>query len=275
MQPIPPESLLPRVAEVVRRASVLLMDTELNADSVTRKPGEANLVTAVDLQIQAFLVVELRRLVPDACFYCEEDQIDETDQAREGYLFIIDPIDGTTNFVFGYRHSCISVGLALCGQTVLGVVYNPYLREMFTAIRGMGVWLNGQPLQLNNRSLENGIAAFGCARCSGIDAGLIFTIARELYQNSLSLRNSGSAALELCNVAAGRNAVFVELWLQPYDFSAGRLMVEEAGGRVTQADGRPVTLDKPCAVIAGTKQAWRQAFDIAQQTAHATGVRLP
>lgn len=275
MQPIPPESLLPRMAEVVRRAGTLLVSTELSADSISRKPGDANLITAVDLQIQAYLVVELRRLVPNACFYCEEANINETDQACDGYLFIIDSIDGTTNFVFGYKYSCISVALALCGQTLMGVVYNPYLRELFTATHGMGAWLNGQPLRMLNKPLEKGIAAFGCTPCSGIDAELIFTIARELYQNSLSLRNGGSAALDLCNVAAGRTVVFLELWLQPYDFAAACLMVEEAGGRVTQTDGRPVTLDKPCPVIAGTRLAWRQALNIVQQAARPTGCACP
>ena len=116
---------------------------------------------------------------------------------------IRETVDGTTNFIFGYQHSCVSVGLSCQGQMLAGFVYNPYVDSMYRAVRGQGAYLNGRKLELEEKSVSERIVSFGCARYNEGDTDLLFAAVKELYLNSLFVRNGGSAALELCRTAAG------------------------------------------------------------------------
>ena len=164
--------------------------------------------------------------------------------------------------MFGYHHSCVSVGLAHQGRIIAGFVYNPYVDEMYKGIRGQGSWLNGQKLEMENISVGEGIVAFGCARYNEDGADSFFRAVKELYMKSLSIRNGGSAALDLCRIASGSNAVYLEMKLQPYDFAAASLIVAEAGGVISQFDGAAVTLDGPCSVVAGAAKACEETREI-------------
>lgn len=250
------EQLAVQIQKVVKEAGELLKEAYADRETIFHKEGPANFVTEYDVKIQDFLQERLASLLPEAEFLGEEGEKEKN--GWEGDTFIIDPIDGTTNFIFRYHHSCVSVALARKKELRIGFVYNPYLDEMFWAVRGQGAWLNGRKLEMKDLSLEQGVAAFGCARYNTGDTDRIFAMARKLYDNSLALREGGSAAIDLSWIGDGRNCVYVELLLHPWDFAAAAVIIEEAGGIITQCDGRPVTLDSSCSILAGTPKAWEE-----------------
>lgn len=252
-----------RIEEIVREAGRIMLHATLTSDQVHAKQGDSNYCTEYDTQIQRFLMAHLHALLPEAGFYGEEDTAGNRESLEEKeYIFYIDPIDGTTNFMFGYHHSCVSVGLARNGKTVAGFVYNPYIDEMYTAFLGQGSYLNGRKLTVADRGLHEGIAAFGCARYNDNGTDKLFDCVKEMFHRSLAIRSGGSATLEMCRVASGNDCVYLELTLQPYDYAAAMLIVTEAGGVVTQTDGSPVTLDNPCSMLCGTPTAHRQTAEI-------------
>ncbi len=245
-----------KIEAAVRAAGKILLSAHAEKDEIHAKSGPANFVTDYDVRIQQFLINRLSSIIPDCAFFGEEDTAENTRSVGNGYTFFIDPIDGTTNFMFDYRNSCVSVGLALDGELVAGWVYNPCTEQFWTAERGKGAFLNGKKINVLDGGLENGICAFGAARYNAGDG--IFDVLPELFTRSLSLRNGGSAAIDLCRVASGSNVGYVEMLLQPYDYAAASVIIEEAGGVICQADGNPITLEKGCSIVAGTKQAVKE-----------------
>lgn len=244
------------IEAIVRQAGDILLQAKLTDGNIHKKEGIANFVTTFDVEIQRVLIEKLRELLPGAGFFGEEDTDGSMHESlSEGYTFFIDPIDGTTNFMFSYHHSCISVGLAKNREMIAGFVYNPYVDEMYAGIRGVGSYLNGRRLKMANWSISQGIVAFGCARYNESDTEVLFDVVKKLFLKSLSIRNGGSAALDLCRTASGNNAAYLELKLQPYDYAAASVIIEEAGGWIGQVNGSPVTLDQSCSVVAGTMAA--------------------
>ena len=252
--------------KIIRQAGGMLLCAHVSAENIEHKQGDANFVTDYDVRIQRFLVTEFRKLIPDAAIFGEEETEENQQKIRsDGYTFIIDPIDGTTNFMFGYHHSCVSVGVALDGKLVLGCVYNPYVDEMYTAVRGEGAYLNGRRLLMKDLTVGESIISFGCARYNEGNVELLFDMVKELFQRSLSVRCGGSAALDLCRVASGNNGAYLELRLNPYDYAAAALIIEESGGCIAQMDGSPITLEKPCSVLAGTKKAVQEIRELIRE----------
>ncbi|MDO4649029.1 MAG: inositol monophosphatase family protein [Eubacteriales bacterium] len=248
-------NLYTQIESIIRSAGQKIKSASVTSSTVHQKEGLANFVTNFDIEIQKFLIREFSAILPEAGFYGEEDTEGSGRDLTEPYIFYIDPIDGTTNFIFGYQFSCVSVGLAYKGTVIAGFVYNPYTDSMYKAVRGEGAYMNDRPLHIENKSIEEGIVAFGCARYNEGDTDLLFATVKELYLRSLCVRNGGSAALDLCRVAAGANTVYFELKLQPYDYAAASIIIEEAGGVITQVDGQKITLDAPCSILAGTVKA--------------------
>lgn len=241
---------------VIRTAGVVLRSAHANEQDISNKAGIANFVTKYDVMIQEMLEAGFREVLSEAEFLGEEGE--KSQNSWEGYTFIIDPIDGTTNFIFDYHHSCISVGLAWKKEMVMAFVYNPYREEMYFAEKGKGAWLNDKPLKNITQALSEGIATFGCARYNSESTERIFAVAKELYLRSLCVRECGSAALDLAAIAAGRNCIYVEMRLQPWDYAAASLVIEEAGGKITKCDGTPITIDEPCSILAGTSKSWAE-----------------
>ena len=251
------------IEAAVREAGQLLLEADAARAEIYKKEGPANFATAYDLKIQDFLIGRFKEILPSASYYGEEDTSGNAGTvADRGCTFIIDPIDGTTNFMFGYKHSCVSVGLSLDGRIIAGFVYNPYTNEFYKATRGEGSFLNGRRLTAANRPLAEGIAAFGCARYNDSDADRQFAIVKELFKRSLAVRNGGSAALDLCRIASNANVLYYESRLQPYDYAAASVIIEEAGGVITQCDGSKINLNGPCSILAGTKKAWEEGKSI-------------
>ncbi|MCR4740623.1 MAG: inositol monophosphatase [Lachnospiraceae bacterium] len=240
----------------VYEAGQILLSAKPGEAEVYKKDGPANFATFFDVKIQEFLIGKLSERFEGAGFFGEEDTQGNAQKVSPGYTFFIDPIDGTTNFMFDYHNSCVSLGLSEGNGMIGGWVYDPYKDRMFSALRGHGAFLNGIRLHIENRPMSEGIVAFGCARYNEGDR--IFSVLKELFMNSLSLRNGGSAAIDLCRIAAGSNIAYVEMKIQPYDYAAASVIIEESGGFIGQADGSPITIDGPCSIVAGTKKAASQ-----------------
>ncbi|MBQ8095312.1 MAG: inositol monophosphatase [Clostridia bacterium] len=252
-----------RVEHLVRQAGQMILDANITREQIHTKESRDNFVTDYDIRIQQYLVDNLRILLPEAGFFCEETMQDsESRDIRKGFCFYIDPIDGTTNFIYGYHFSCVSVGIALDGRMIAGFVYNPYNNEMYRAIRGQGAYLNDRRLWTENRTLADGILAFG-APADTTKGETFFKMLYQLYEVTQTIRNGGSAALDLCRVASGSNTAFIQTRLSPYDYAAASVIIEEAGGVITQLDGSPVSLEENCLVIAGAPVAYVQTRNIA------------
>lgn len=242
------KKLLKEITRAVQECGEIILHADRSKNHIDEKAGHANFVTEYDKKIQRILKERFFQILPEAVFVGEEE--DSHASIAGGYAFIVDPIDGTTNFIKDYHMSVISVGLLFNGEKYMGVVYNPYLNEMYTAVRGEGAYLNGRPIHVSGHPLENGIVLFGTAPYYEDLSRKSFEMAYEYFKKALDVRRSGSAAIDLCCVAAGRAEVFFELCLSPWDFAAGALIVEEAGGKVTTVDGRIPDLSGRCSILA-------------------------
>ena len=254
--------MLDKIISIVTAAGDIMLEAQHIQDYVESKEGQANFVTKYDIEVQQFLYRELSVVLPEAGFIGEEEDAGNARQTNKDYCFIIDPIDGTTNFIFDYRHSCISVALKLRNEIILGVVYNPYLKELFTAEKGKGAFLNGRQLVMKELSLEAGVVSVGTIPYYREMADETFRIARLLFDKSLDIRRSGSAALDICYVAAGRIVLYYELLLSPWDYSAASLILTEAGGVISTMDGKALTFEQPLSVLAGNKITVQQYFNL-------------
>ena len=248
------------IVEIVRCAGEIFKKAQAEADAVFKKQGAANFVTKYDKQVQAYLIEHFRKLIPGVHFLAEEDGIQQ--ELGDEYCFIIDPIDGTTNFICDYKFSCISVGLTWKGRMLFGVVYNPYTGDMYTAVKGGGAKQNGREIHSSEEGLADNIAAFGAARYNSDKTDEIFEYAKQLYLRSMAVRSGGSAALDICRVASGANGVYIEMMLQPWDYAAASLIVMEAGGFISTVEGRMITLDAPCSILAAGRKCWKETMDM-------------
>ena len=240
------------LVSIVRRAGRIMTgacDIEASG-SVDEKSGDAaNLVTAYDLAVQRFLITEITRLVPEAYFFAEEKE-NEYEAMRGECCFVIDPIDGTANFVHDYHHSCISLAMFSRGDCIFSIVYDPYLDELFSAEKGRGASLNGRAIRVSDRDEAHSIVAFGTSPYYKSLADKTFSLCRRLFERCADLRRCGAAALDLAYVAAGRNDMFFEYRLSPWDVAAGYLLIREAGGVITDMEGKELDFSAPCGVIA-------------------------
>lgn len=242
------DNILSCMAEAVRECARIMTEAVRSEIVVDDKWGHANFVTTYDKKIQDKLKQKLLQILPEAVFVGEEEEIHAS--VEQGYAFIVDPIDGTTNFIKDYHASAISVGLSKDGELYMGVVYNPYLDEMFLAEKGKGASLNGRPIRVSDQPLDKGIVLFGTSPYYKELNKKSFEMAYAYFQHALDIRRSGCAAIDLCNIAAGRAEVYFELMLSPWDYAAGALIVEEAGGIVTTVDGKSITLCEGCSILA-------------------------
>jgi len=239
-------------------------DTMLSAHGSGRvfiKPGDANYVTEYDIRIQRFLRDGLVRLLPEADFIGEED---EEKHGSESLRWIVDPIDGTTNFMHGLRESCVSVALCEGGGTLLGAVYQPYRNEFFFAERGKGASLNGEPIRISGHAPEGALFTFGTTPYDRSSARMTFGLLEAVFPFVADLRRSGSAAQDMAYVAAGRTDGFFEYRLSPWDFAAGKLLVTEAGGVACDLSGKALDVRAPSAVLCGGRELVERVLSIAE-----------
>ena len=218
--------------------------------------GRINLVTEVDERAEAAVVERLRQLFPGVAILAEEGG---TMPGRSSdRRFIVDPLDGTTNFAHGFPVFCISVAYEEAGEVVAGAVVDPTREELFTAEVGAGAKLDGSPIQVSRTSdLEQALLATGFPYTRpAMDRAL--KLFCQVMRRVRAVRRAGSAALDLCSVAAGRLDGFWEEALRAWDTAAGELIVREAGGRVTDFDGRRFLNGGPN--VAATNRSLHQAL---------------
>lgn len=200
--------------------------------------GEINIVTEVDHACEDVIVAMLRSRFPDHDIVTEETAIEQTGSP---YVWYIDPLDGTTNFAHGYPCFCTSIALAHEGRVVAGAVYDPLRQELFTGERGVGSFLNGTRLKVSAATeLINALLLTGFPYNVREDVTNKLRLFGRFIGEARAVRRDGSAALDLCYVAAGRVDGFWEETLYPWDMMAGILMIEEAGGRASRFDGTPI-----------------------------------
>lgn len=246
-----------KIARIMRRAGKMVRRADLSADGVFEKGEDtANLVTVYDKAVQDYLEEALLRLYPEAQFMAEEQENDPAVLAAD-CCFVIDPIDGTANFVHGIRRSVISVAMLSGGCVVMGAVYDPYVDELFYATRGGGAFLNGRPIRVSDRAPADGMTAFGTTPYEKDKyADSSFALAEALFHKTRDVRRMGAAALDLAYVAAGRCDMFFEMMLSPWDIAAGMLLVREAGGVITDMNGNPLTLSERVGVLAASRTSY-------------------
>ena len=239
------------IMSAVRDAGKMILSAHDIERDIKVKPGDDNFATVWDSDVQCALLARLTAILPEAAVLAEEDGLDKAPDAE--ILYIVDPIDGTTNFIHGCRHSAVSVGVVSGGEPVFGCVYNPYLDEMFYARRGCGAYLcrggSTEKLSVSRRPLYDALVCFGTTPYDKTKARQTFDLVCDIFTKCRDVRRGGSAALDICYVAAGRFDLFFKLSLSPWDFSAASLILREAGGIITDIDGGAIPYaDKTSAV---------------------------
>lgn len=247
-----------QLSELAQMAIPILRDAgelvrSMHHPEVSVKEGHANFVTEADLASQKFLMEHLAPLLPEAHFFAEEQ---EHNILLPGDNWIIDPIDGTTNFMRGYRPSAISVGLVRNGKGVLGLVYDPFADELFSAAAGQGAFCGDRPIHAADVPPENALIVFGTSPYYRERADETFAVIRRLFLSCGDIRRSGSAALDLCYVAAGRCDGFYESILSPWDFAAASVILEEAGARIGTVEGRTFGYGEKLPILAGSPRVY-------------------
>ena len=228
------------VCDTARKAGdfiALQMET-FSYDKVEHK-GAQDLVSYVDKEAEKIIVAGLREIVPEAGFITEEGTAGGDGEAgRERFKWIIDPLDGTTNFVHGMPPYAVSIALADGGRPVVGVVYEVTLRECFYAWKGSPAYMNGREIKVSSiAKLENSLIAIGLAHSSNNKIEELLRNMDYFLRNTNGVRRIGSAAADLVYVACGRFDGFYQTNLSPWDVAAGALIVECAGGKVTDYGG--------------------------------------
>ena len=240
--------MMEQIRTIAKEAGAIMLEA---ADpKIKSKSGHANFCTETDERIQDFLIDRLSRVLPEARFLGEEEGQDEfTEKMKSGFVFVLDPIDGTSNYIYGYRPSVVSIALLKDGRPYIGVIYNPFDDMMFSAEKGSGAYLNGERVMSSERPLSDSLAVFGTAPYYTELQDRTFDIARKLLPMCVDIRRSGTAAWDMCCVAMGVCNLYFELRIQIWDYAAAALIAEEAGCAVTDLVGGPLSYTGPSAVL--------------------------
>jgi len=218
-----------------------------------------SLVSYVDQQSEKMIVARLQELIPESGFITEEGVIKNSEKT---FTWIIDPLDGTTNYLHKIPHYCISIALRHNNDIIIGMVHDPSLDECFYAIKGEGAFLNGHKLKLDSKSdLSDALIVTGFPYRNDYDVEAKFNILKYWLMHTRGIRRLGSAALDLVYVASGRLDAYYEGTLNIWDLAAGALIAEEAGAKVSDLDGSNNHL-KSCNILAVNKGLYDQVFEV-------------
>lgn len=231
-------------------AGKILLDHMSSERMDTRAKGDRDVVTAADLASEQFIIDWLRRNFPDDGIIGEEGS---QTISRSGRRWAVDPLDGTLNYSRGLPIWCVSISCFEADEPILGVVYDPLREEVFSAARGLGAWLNGEPI--SPRPTANVADAYVHVTVDFKDAGVQIGLEDMLAvaPRVLRTRNLGSAALSLAYVACGRLDAVLHRFAYVWDYGAGACLVREAGGHISSMDGAPYTFECQSIVAAGTQ----------------------
>lgn len=262
------------ILKLVYSAKTIATDAVLKAQ-VQEKTAE-DFVTAVDFAISDFIKEELYKIAPDVAFVTEE----ESEHVSVGKRFILDPIDGTTNLIRGGKQVSISLGYYADNCVQFGVVFNPFYNEIFFAVKDKGAHYydatNGVD-ELLNIGVENykdglmkvsdlpytkAIVEFGANVSNKALADKNFSLAKKIFLNCLDIRRNCSSALAICYIADGRIDGYFERSLKVWDYCAASLILEQAGGKISQWNGVPLTYNQPSTILAGNKNTYEYLINI-------------
>ncbi len=244
------EELLGRTLEITRTAGrMMLSGRNFEVDT---KGTKENYVTTTDVEIQKYLRKALTETLPGSKFMGEEEDLPGNvpeSYSDDDYIWVVDPIDGTSNYAHGIPNSVTAVGLVRAGEPVMGVVYHPYLDEMFYAEKGKGAFMNGEPIHVSGRPVGKGLMCTAWSCYNKARAPLCFDVSMRMYGVCDDIRRTGTAAYELCLLAKGAADLYFEVNLSPWDYTASVCILAEAGGVSCSQYGK-VRTDGPCMVIA-------------------------
>ena len=242
--------MLQTVISIVRRAADVITG---GAETVTEKSA-ANFVTDKDVAAEKFLFDALRTAFPDIGFLGEEGDATADALAAE-YTAVVDPIDGTMNFTRELSLSVISVAILHFGKPYIGVVLNPFTNELFYGEVGKGAYLNGKPIRVSDRPLDQCCFFTAWSTYKKEFAEACFAISKEVYYDTCDIRRLGVCAYELCCMAAGRGELYFEIRLFPWDFAAAQVILTEAGGVIGTIDLDAPVYTRPQPILAANSRA--------------------
>lgn len=232
-----------RLKQIALDAGKIVKEGYTSHKEVSHK-GAVDLVTEFDVKTEIFIIDQLKKAFPGFTLVGEESHQGSYHYDKAIY---IDPIDGTTNFVHGIPHLAVSLGVWEQGKPTLAVVYNPILEELFWAVQGEGAYCNGQKLEVSTQDkLQNALIATGFPYAkvnAGIEYRWVIDCMTNLLPHIQDIRRLGAAAIDLCYLAQGKVEAFYEIDLKPWDVAAGILIVQEAGGKISNADNKPFDFD--------------------------------
>jgi len=257
-----------QIESIMREASRIMM--EKAPRHIESKEGHANFVTEADRQTQEVLQERLLALLPGSVVFGEEK---DNQPLTDAPTWVVDPIDGTLNYIHGLAHSAVSVAFLEGKKALQGYVFNPFRDEFFAAEAGKGAFLNGERIRVSDTPFERALVFYGSSpyKASLVDA--TFRAVSRLMKQTADIRRLGAAALDLAYMACGRADIFFEYSLAPWDYAAGQLLIEEAGGVFELLNPEVVTADfkqsaavftsnQPCAgpgleIVKGIYEAWQ------------------
>jgi myo-inositol-1(or 4)-monophosphatase len=255
---VPESNEIERVAIRAARAAGRIHLKRMNHISIANKSNVIDLVTEADRESEAAVIEVLRRAFPTHAILAEESGVSGDSSEHR---WIIDPLDGTTNFAHGYPQFCISIAYERRGRLQSAVVFDAFKREMFVAHRGRGARLNGRPIRVTRTpTLANSLLVTGFPYDRRERRRYYLTFWEAFMMRTHGVRRTGSAALDLAWVACGRVDAFWEFGLKPWDVAAGALLVDEAGGRVTNMDGSRLDL-AGAQILASNRRVHREMID--------------
>jgi len=233
--------------ELVRSTDSIIFNED--ALQRTHEKGEFDYATDIDVGVQKYLKEKLKEMCPEAGMLGEEGKHTEPDLSKP--LWILDPVDGTTNLMFHMQLSAVSLAYCENGEITAGIVYNPFMKELFTAQKGGGAFLNGKPVRVNKAAdMAHSVIGVGTNPYYRELADSSFERIKRVFLKCMDIRRLGAASLDMCYTACGRQNAFFEMKLKPWDYSAGLLIVEEAGGKVTDANGDSIRTGSDSSVLA-------------------------
>lgn len=233
--------MIKKIIKLVKQCSKIMLNSNFETEI---KTDVTNIVTSADTGIQKFLYKKLKEILPNSGFVGEEDNLLE----KSEYFWVVDPIDGTTNFTRGLKQSCISVALVHNNKAELAVVYNPYTNDLYYAVKGKGAFNNGKQIFTSNRDFKSSLFCTAMSVYKKSLSPYCFDIIKDVYDECNDIRRLGSCALEMCYMASGKCELFFEIRIFPWDFAAAALILQEAGGKFATLGNKKY--DGPCTLYA-------------------------
>lgn len=222
-------------------------------------------VSYVDKRCEEMVVSRLREILPEAGFITEEKTVEQVDE-QTAYFWVVDPLDGTTNFIHDLAPYCVAIALRSKTEILLGVVYEVTRRELYSAAKGMGAFLNERPIHVSGQTdLDQALVMIGYPYNADGWRTFCLNLTGRLYGHCASIRSNGSAEAELCYVASGKIDVYVESFIQPWDVAAGACILLEAGGCVSDHAGTDHEWESGRQVVATNGLLHREVLDEIRQ----------